>query len=68
MKKINKFKILVFDYHVKNLPHSRLGQSLSNMLTEFDNDVSKEISHTRYDCFYDDKIVPDTLKYLEERW
>lgn len=48
--------------------HIRKGQSLFNYLHFVNPDLANEIRATEYDCFYNDDLVPKTLKYLKENW
>jgi hypothetical protein len=60
---------------LKNKPDfMRKGQTLMNFLAEVWFEEYKRISSLYYydrtdiDCFYNDKLIPNTLKHLEEIW
>jgi hypothetical protein len=52
----------------------RKGQSLMNYLADVNFEEYRRISSLLYydrddiDCFYNDSLIPNTLKHLEENW
>lgn len=48
--------------------YERDGQSLINFLGVVWSAEYKRIVDTPNDCFFNSKIVPDTLKHLEQVW
>lgn len=54
--------------------HIREGQLLMNYLWDVWEDEYKRIASVHYydktniDCFYNDKLIPNTLKHLEKVW
>lgn len=55
-------------------PDIREGQSLMNFLGEVWIEEYKRLSSVHYydqtniDCFYNDKLIPNTLNHLEKEW
>ena len=48
--------------------YERDGQSLINFLGSVWLAEYKRIVDTDFDCFFNSKLVPDTLKHLEKVW
>jgi len=48
--------------------YERKGQYLMNSLYVFWPEEYKRITGTNNDCFYNDSLIPNTLKHLEEVW
>lgn len=46
----------------------RNGQALMVYLCEVRFDLYTEITAMDNDCFYNDRIIPSTLKHLKENW
>lgn len=46
----------------------RRGQTLMNVLLKIWPEKYHEITASDEDCFYDDSIVPATMKMLEQEW
>ena len=52
----------------------RVGQSLMNFLAVINPEEYKHISSIHYydrtdiDCFFNDKLIPNTLEHLETNW
>lgn len=49
---------------LKRPKESREGQAIMNKLADLDFDMYKIIRGGKYDCFYDDAIIPDLIMYL----
>lgn len=74
MSKYNDF-ILGFFIYLRNQPnYIRTGQTLITYLDSFDKEECNNICSLHYynrndiDCFYVDKLIPNTLKHLQEVW
>lgn len=54
--------------------YMRKGQILMNLLADIWNEEYKNISSVHYydktdiDCFYNDRLIPNTLKHLKSIW
>lgn len=46
----------------------RSGQALMNYLSTINWDEYLKITSTEFDCYYNDRLVPKTLKYLKNVW
>ncbi len=52
----------------------RKGQSLMNYLAQINIEEYKRLASVHYydrtdiDCYYNDNLIPNTLKHLEENW
>ena len=73
--KFENFKANWENNILPNKPHHiRCGQSLMNHLAdvwykEYDRLSSiNYYSETNIDCFYNDALIPNTLKHLEKNW
>jgi hypothetical protein len=58
-------EIALYDKIVNRDPHLRMGQTLMNYLYEVWPAQYKRITGTKSDCFYNDKLIGNTLKLLE---
>jgi len=48
--------------------YERDGQSLINFLGNVWLEEYKRINDTEIDCFFNSKLIPNTLKHLEKVW
>lgn len=48
--------------------YERDGQSLINFLSSVWSAEYKRIVYTDFNCYFNSKLVPDTLKHLEQVW
>lgn len=62
----NNFLTLVEEAH--NNYKWRYGQSLMNVLHSVDLSKYNELVSTEHDCYYDDRLVGQTLSLLEKEW
>jgi hypothetical protein len=72
------FEFFKQDYYNRVLPNKpdyiRDGQALMNYLGDIWLEEYKRISSNHFynktdiDCFYNDKLIPNTLKHLEKVW
>lgn len=46
----------------------RYGQTIMNLLYQVWPEKYKQITHSEYDCFYNDDIVELTLQKLRNEW
>lgn len=49
-------------------PHQRRGQRLINNLELIRPDISKKISNTERDPFYNDHLLWSAIKFIVENW
>lgn len=68
MKNIEDFLKIVDDFFLRNEKHLRYGQTVMNILAEYDNKKYLEITASEFDCFFDDSTVRLTLEKLEKDW
>jgi hypothetical protein len=72
------FELFKQDFYEEILPNKpeyiREGQALMNYLGDIWIEEYKRISSNHFydetdiDCFYNDKLIPNTLKHLEKVW
>jgi len=48
--------------------HLRNGQAIMIYLAQINFSLYDKITATEYDCFYVDKQIEKTLKYLKQNW
>lgn len=65
MSRYEEFVLLLEEKMATKSPYLRDGQLLMVTLFEFDNDLYDEITATDVDCFYVDKKIEKTLRYIK---
>ena len=47
-------------------PELREGQSIFNAVANFNLEVATDLIFSEFDCFYDDKKIPQTIEFLKK--
>lgn len=47
-------------------PELREGQSIFNAIANFNLELSTDLIFSEFDCFYDDKKIPQTIEFLKK--
>ena len=66
MKKVQITDLIEFSKEqIKTYPYLRLGQQLFNNLYDINPELANNIRGTKYDPFYNDDVIPEFLKYIQ---
>ena len=47
-------------------PELREGQSIFNAVANFNLEFATDLMFSEFDCFYDDKKIPQTIEFLKK--
>ena len=47
-------------------PELREGQSIFNAVANFNLELATDLMFSEFDCFYDDKKIPQTIEFLKK--
>lgn len=65
---MNYYEFIALIEETHNTFSWRYGQTVMNVLHAVCSRTYSKIAMTDKDCYYDDKIVPETLKAIQKEW
>ncbi len=61
-----------FEYYMKLLlikpAYIRKGQTLMILVSLHNTELNKQLTATKDDCFFNDKLIDNTLNYIKTNW